>query len=69
METITLALWAANLAVPLNGVAAWAAGSTLRATRRRIDRCSHRKTLAMPPEPRWSSSRYLPAMKKPRDLP
>jgi predicted amidohydrolase len=26
MDTITVALWAANLAVPLNGVAAWAAG-------------------------------------------
>ena len=26
MDAITVALWAANLAVPLNGVAAWAAG-------------------------------------------
>jgi predicted amidohydrolase len=26
VDTVTVALWAANLAVPLNGVAAWAAG-------------------------------------------
>ena len=37
MDTVTVALWAANLAVPLNGVAAWAAGIEARMAEAKAD--------------------------------